>query len=126
MYSITKLITFILLIGSATAQKDTKTDMPEIEVGCIKNDETKWQISVIDHPDLAHTFGDISVSGGKENVKKFFSEVPISIYPECNADDRRIDSFFDVFTDTEARGIDITLHCTCCPLKCKRLARFYR
>ena len=65
MYSITKLITFILLIGSATAQKD----MPEIEVGCIKNDETKWQISVIDHPDLAHTFGDISVSGGKENVK---------------------------------------------------------
>ena len=119
MYSITKILT-LMLFCTQMAITNAQSERANVDIApCLKNEETQWKVEVIDHPDLSNTFGDISVSGGEENVRKFFSEVPVSVYPECNQDTRNIDSFFDVFTETEARAIDITLHCSCCPLKCK-------
>ena len=77
-----------------------------------------WNINVINHPDLVDTYGDLSISGDREIVQQFFAKNQVSIHPDHCTDKRTVDSFMNTF-DQNARGIDITLNCSCCPLKCK-------
>lgn len=83
-------------------------------------EETQWNVKLINHPDVSDVYGNLSLSGNSDSMRKFFSNNPVHVSPGHCSDTRLVDSFFDIFTEQHnARDIDITLECSCCPLRCK-------
>lgn len=93
--------------------------IPNVKPGVNQKDDTYWTISIVDHPQLVEKYGDVNLSGKTENMRSFFRNHRLELQPDSPTDSRTIDSFFDVFTESQALSVDITLHCSCCPLKCK-------
>lgn len=84
---------------------------------------TKWNVNIVDHPDVSDRFGDLHLSGNTAQMRKFFENIDVQVRPDCPEDKRTVDSFFDVFTETSARSVEISLECSCCPLRCKLTIR---
>lgn len=112
--TLTTLFCFLALATSGEVQGARDTQ----QLGMVRK-EPVWRLTVVDHPDVASKYGDLTLSGNPDHISRFLTTNRVSMHPEDATDQSNVLKIFNDFNNVQALGIDIKLECSCCPLKCK-------